>query len=81
MRDRFIDRRDAGLQSAEALRRFAGHPEALILALPRGGVPVAFEAATKLHLPMDVFIVRKVGVPQHETQADRLAGQFFQAGP
>jgi putative phosphoribosyl transferase len=61
---RFIDRRDAGQQLArEVTTRALADP--LVLALPRGGVPVGFEVAIALHAPLDVLIVRKVGAPQH----------------
>jgi putative phosphoribosyl transferase len=61
---RFRDRRDAGLQLAQALRRTGlGAPDAVVLALPRGGVPVAFEVAEGLGAPLDVLVVRKLGVP------------------
>ena len=63
--DRFLNRRDAGRQLADALMRFA-ESEPLILALPRGGVPVAFEVAKALHAPLDLLIVRKIGAPRHE---------------
>ena len=59
----FADRRDAGRALAKALRELATFENAIVLALPRGGVPVAYEVATELHLPLDVFIVRKLGVP------------------
>ena len=59
----FADRRDAGRALAKALREQATFENAIVLALPRGGVPVAYEVATELHLPLDVFIVRKLGVP------------------
>lgn len=65
----FRDRVDAGRALAERLREYAGRPEVLVLALPRGGVPVAFEVALALQAPMDVFIVRKLGVPGHEELA------------
>jgi putative phosphoribosyl transferase len=67
--DRFIDRRDAGLQLAKALHAYAHSPDTQILALPRGGVPVAYEVARILHLPLDILIVRKLGVPGHEELA------------
>jgi predicted phosphoribosyltransferase len=54
---------------AGLLKDYAGRPEVLVLALPRGGVPVAFEVAQSLDLPMDVFVVRKLGVPGHEELA------------
>ena len=62
---RFRDRADAGRQLAARLAAYADRPDVLVLALPRGGVPVAFEVATALHLPLDVFLVRKLGVPGH----------------
>lgn len=58
----FRDRREAGRDLARALRD-AGETSGLILGVPRGGVPVAFEVALELHLPLDVFVVRKLGVP------------------
>ncbi|HLJ92970.1 MAG TPA: phosphoribosyltransferase [Gemmataceae bacterium] len=60
---RFRDRADAGRALAQRLMAYAGNPSVLVLALPRGGVPVAYEVATALHAPLDVFIVRKLGVP------------------
>src|SRR5262245_55978870 len=65
----FRDRRDAGRQLAAALSAYAGRPDLLVLALPRGGVPVAYEVTTALGVPLDVFLVRKVGVPGHEELA------------
>ena len=61
----FRDRRDAGRQLAERLTRFADRADVVVLALPRGGVPVAAEIAARLHAPLDVFLVRKLGVPSH----------------
>ncbi len=58
----FRNRVDAGRRLARALERYAGE-EAVILALPRGGVPVAAEVATALHAPLDLFLVRKIGCP------------------
>jgi putative phosphoribosyl transferase len=63
---RFRDRRDAGRQLAAYLRKYAGRSDVLVLALPRGGVPVAFEVAQALGAPLDVFLVRKLGLPGHE---------------
>ncbi len=60
---RFQDRADAGRRLAEKLMAYAGRPDVLVLALPRGGVPVAYEVALALHAPLDVFLVRKLGVP------------------
>jgi putative phosphoribosyl transferase len=67
---RFRDRTEAGrLLGAELSRRYGARPSALVLGLPRGGVPVAYEVATALGAPLDVFIVRKLGVPGHEELA------------
>jgi len=65
----FRDRRDAGRQLAAALTRYAGDPNVIILGLPRGGVPVAFEVSLALASPLDVFVVRKLGVPGHRELA------------
>lgn len=62
----FHDRAHAGRLLGEALAKYAGQPDLLILALPRGGVPVAHEVARRLQAPLDVLVVRKVGVPGHE---------------
>lgn len=62
----FRDRTEAGKILARHLSAYANHPNAMVLALPRGGVPVAFEIAQALHLPLDILIVRKLGVPGHE---------------
>jgi predicted phosphoribosyltransferase len=62
----FIDRRQAGQLLAGDLARYRDDPNVVVLALPRGGVPVAFEVATALRAPLDVFIVRKLGLPGHE---------------
>ena len=67
--ERFRDRSDAGKALASKLHRFRGLQKGLILALPRGGVPVAYEVSKELELPMDVFLVRKLGVPGHEEYA------------
>jgi predicted phosphoribosyltransferase len=66
---RFADRADAGRRLAAALPEYRGRADVLVLALPRGGVPVAFELAHALEAPLDVFIVRKLGVPGHEELA------------
>jgi predicted phosphoribosyltransferase len=66
MLKRFEDRREAGIMLAKKLIGFAGRRDVVVLALPRGGVPVAFEVAMALHVPMDVFVVRKLGAPGHE---------------
>jgi predicted phosphoribosyltransferase len=65
----FSDRREAGRVLASHLQRYAGRPDVVVLALPRGGVPVAFEVAQALGAPLDVFVVRKLGVPGHEEVA------------
>jgi putative phosphoribosyl transferase len=67
--ERFTNRTEAGRQLADDLKEYAGREDALVLALPRGGVPVAFEVARALGLPMDLFLVRKLGVPGHEELA------------
>jgi putative phosphoribosyl transferase len=59
----FSSRFEAGRLLATKLSRYRNHPEVLILALPRGGVPVAYEIAKELNIPIDVFLVRKLGVP------------------
>jgi putative phosphoribosyl transferase len=59
----FRDRANAGRRLAEALTHYKGRPDVLVLALPRGGVPVAYEVARMLGAPLDVFVVRKLGVP------------------
>src|ERR1700682_23526 len=65
----FRDRREAGQQLAAKLATYANRPDVLVLALPRGGVPVAYEVASALGAPLDVFVVRKLGVPGHEELA------------
>jgi putative phosphoribosyl transferase len=65
----FRDRTDAGRHLAARLTRYANRPDVLVLALPRGGVPVAYEVAKKLKAPLDMFLVRKLGVPGHEELA------------
>ncbi len=65
MRNQFRDRQEAGELLAEKLTAYADQPGLLVLALPRGGVPVGAEVAKKLHAPLDVFVVRKLGLPGH----------------
>jgi putative phosphoribosyl transferase len=69
MSTRFHDRAEAGRRLAERLAAHANRADVLVLALPRGGVPVAFEVAQALGAPLDVFVVRKLGVPGHEELA------------
>ena len=66
---RFPDRRDAGRQLAGKLAKYAGRPDVIVLALPRGGVPVAYEVAQAIQAPLDVLIVRKLGLPGEEELA------------
>ena len=61
----FRNRVDAGRQLAAVLGRYGGRSDVIVLALPRGGVPVAFEVARALGAPLDLFLVRKIGVPGH----------------
>jgi len=65
----FQDRADAGLKLANELRGYANERDAIVLGIPRGGVSVAYEVASALGLPLDVFVVRKLGVPGHEELA------------
>jgi predicted phosphoribosyltransferase len=65
----FRDRFDAGRKLAGALERYAGRSDVVVLALPRGGVPVGYEVASRLGAPLDVFVVRKLGVPGQEELA------------
>ena len=66
---RFVDRRDAGRRLAAELTSYAQRADVVVLGLPRGGVPVAFEVAAALDAPLDVFVVRKLGVPGREELA------------
>jgi predicted phosphoribosyltransferase len=66
---RFRDRADAGRQLARHLGAYAGRDDVVVLGLPRGGVPVAAEVARALGVPLDVFLVRKLGVPGHDELA------------
>src|SRR6266480_5454330 len=65
----FSNRIEAGRELAEKLDKYAGREDVIVLGLPRGGVPVAYEVAKRLHVPLDVFIVRKLGVPGYEELA------------
>jgi predicted phosphoribosyltransferase len=68
-RSRFHNRSQAGRLLAAKLAAYAKRPDVFVLALPRGGVPVAYEVAQALEAPLDVFLVRKLGVPGHEEYA------------
>src|SRR6266480_2490473 len=65
----FRNRADAGRKLARGLMDYAGRPDLLVLALPRGGVPVAYEVARALGAQLDIFMVRKLGLPGHEELA------------
>jgi putative phosphoribosyl transferase len=65
----FRDRHEAGVALADRLEGYARRNDVVVLALPRGGVPVAYEVASALHVPLDVFSVRKLGVPGHQELA------------
>ena len=69
MRERFHDRREAGQLLAANLSAYANRGDVLVLGLPRGGVPVAYEVARALSAPLDVLVVRKLGVPGHDELA------------
>src|SRR5919198_3680504 len=66
---RFRNRRDAGRVLAQELLHYANRSDVIVLALPRGGVPVAYEVALTLNVPLDIFIVRKLGLPGQEELA------------
>jgi putative phosphoribosyl transferase len=75
MLKRFQNRVEAGQLLAEELKEYANRSDVLVLALPRGGVPVGYEVAKALHAPLDVLIVRKLGVPgQEELAMGAIAG-------
>ncbi|GAB4373287.1 MAG: phosphoribosyltransferase [Elainellaceae cyanobacterium] len=66
---KFRNRTEAGQRLARQLQNYANRASAIVLGLPRGGVPVAYEVASALNLPLDVYVVRKLGVPGHEEMA------------
>jgi putative phosphoribosyl transferase len=66
---KFVDRTEAGQLLAIALKAYAKRADVIVLGLPRGGIPVAFEVAKALHLPLDICLVRKLGVPGHKELA------------
>ena len=66
---KFVDRNEAGQLLATKLKLYANRSDVIVLGLPRGGVPVAFEVAKALHLPLDICLVRKLGVPGHKELA------------
>lgn len=67
--DRFLDRHDAGKKLAQKLSEYMDRADVIVLALPRGGVPVGYEVAQVLNVPLDVLIVRKLGLPEREELA------------
>lgn len=67
--EKYLNRQQAGKTLAQELLDYADNPNVLILALPRGGVPIGFEIAKQLHTPLNVFIVRKLGIPGYEELA------------
>lgn len=73
----YLNRKQAGVLLAESLIQYRDTPNTIILALPRGGVPVAYEVATRLHAPLDVFLVRKLGAPGN---AELAMGAIAQGG-
>src|SRR5260370_1429409 len=79
----FSNRAEAGRFLAEKLENYADRDDIIVLGLPRGGVPVAYEVAQRLRAPLDVFIVRKLGVPGFEELVDEIVcaivPEFFQA--
>jgi putative phosphoribosyl transferase len=66
---RYLNRHHAGRELAGALHEFTGRPDCIVLALPRGGVIVGFEIAMQLHVPLDILVVRKLGVPWNDELA------------
>ena len=76
----FRDRREAGRALGQALSSYAGRNDVTVLALPRGGVPVGFEVARALDAPLDVFLVRKLGLPGNEEYAKAIVKPVSSAG-
>src|SRR5690606_13151320 len=66
---RYKNRQHAGRELADAVMQYENHHNVIVLGLPRGGVPVAAEVAQALNLPLDIFVVRKLGTPGHEEMA------------
>src|ERR1700682_5621446 len=62
----FRDRKEAGRVLAQKLNAYANHPDVIVLALPRGGVPVAYYVARELNAPLEIFLVRRLAVPDNE---------------
>jgi putative phosphoribosyl transferase len=67
--DKFIDRVEAGNILAKHLKEFANNPNVIVIALPRGGVPVAYQVSQALSVPLDIMVVRKLGLPEHKELA------------
>jgi predicted phosphoribosyltransferase len=65
----FKNREDAGAQLARQLNEYAGRDDVVVLALPRGGVPIGYAIASTIHAPLDILLVRKLGLPGHEEYA------------
>lgn len=68
----FTDRASAGCLLAKQLVRHVNRDNVIALALPRGGVPVAYEVATSLHVALELILVRKIGLPSHDHPAHRV---------
>ncbi|MSP34035.1 MAG: phosphoribosyltransferase [Rickettsiales bacterium] len=69
LKSKFRDRKEAGQQLAKKLQHHSNRNDMIVLALPRGGVPVAYEIAKELNYPLDIFLVRKIGIPNNEETA------------
>ena len=67
--ERFLNRHEAGKELAQKVSEYVNHSDVIVLALPRGGVPVAYEVALALHAPLDIYLVRKLGLPGREELA------------